>query len=56
MRARHGAELLRPDDAGEAHEVADRVFVDAAGVGVAEIGEPLDRDCPESGGIGPTAI
>jgi len=40
--ARHGAEFLRPDDAGEAHEIADRVFVGAPRAGVAEIGEPLD--------------
>ena len=42
MRARHGAKFLRTPDAGEAHEVLHRVFVGAAGVGVAEIGEPLD--------------
>ena len=29
-------------NAGEAHEVADRVLVDATGMSVAEIGEPLD--------------
>ena len=29
-------------DAGEAHEILHRVFVGAAGVRVAEIGEPLD--------------
>jgi hypothetical protein len=39
--ARHGAEFFRPDDAGEQHEIPDRVFVDAAGVQVAEISEPL---------------
>ena len=42
VRARHGAEFLRPHDAGEAHEILHRVFVGAAGVRVAEIGEPLD--------------
>jgi len=40
--ARHGAKLLRPDNAGEAHEIPHRVFVGAAGAGVTEIGEPLD--------------
>ena len=39
---RHRAKLPRPGDASEAHEVADRVLVDAARVGIAEIGEPLD--------------
>ena len=42
VRARHGAKLLRPHDAGEAHEIPHRVFVGAAGARVAEIGEPLD--------------
>ena len=42
VRPRDGAEFLRPSNAGEAHEVADRVLVDAARVGIAEIGEPLD--------------
>ena len=42
VRARHGAKFLRPRDAGEAHEVLDRVLVGAAGVRVGEIGEPLD--------------
>ena len=42
MRARHGAEFLRPPDAGEAHEVLHRVFVGAAGVPVADVGEPFD--------------
>ena len=42
VRAGDSAEFLRPADAGEAHEVADGVFVGAAGAGVAEIGEPLD--------------
>ena len=42
VRARHGAKFLRPGDAGEAHEIPDRVFVGAARAGVAEIGEPLD--------------
>ena len=32
VRARHGAKFLRPRDAGEAHEVAHRVFVGAARV------------------------
>jgi hypothetical protein len=40
--ARHGAEFLRPDDAGEAHEIADRVFVGAASAGVTQIGESFD--------------
>ena len=42
VRAGHGAEFLRAIDAGEAHEILDRVFVDPARVRVAEIGEPLD--------------
>ena len=42
VRTRHRPEFLRPANAGEAHEVTDCVFVDAAGVGIAEIGEPLD--------------
>ena len=42
MRAGHGAEFLRPDDAGEPHEIPDRVFVGAPGAAVADIGEPLD--------------
>jgi hypothetical protein len=41
-RACHGAEFIRPDDAGEAHKIADRVFVGTPGARVAEIGEPLD--------------
>jgi hypothetical protein len=40
--ARHGAKFLRPADAGEAQEVANGVFVGAAGAWVAEIAEPLD--------------
>jgi hypothetical protein len=40
--AGHGAEFLRPDDAGEPHEVADRVLVGTPCARVAEIGEPLD--------------
>ena len=40
--ARHGAEFFRANDAGKAHEILDSVFVDAPGVGVAEVGEPLD--------------
>jgi hypothetical protein len=42
VRPRHGPEFFRPGDAGETDKIADRVFVDAARVGVAEIGEPLD--------------
>ena len=42
MRARHRAKFLRPQDADEAHEIPHRVFVGAAGAGVAEIGAPLD--------------
>ena len=50
MRPGHGAELLRPIDAGEAHEVVDGVFIGALGAGVAEIGEPFDlrRDIREA--------
>ena len=40
--AGHGAEFLRPADAGEPHEVAHRVFVGAARVGVGDVGEPFD--------------
>ena len=36
------AKLLRPGDAGEAHKVLHRVLVDAARVGVADVGEPFD--------------
>jgi len=42
MRARHRAEFLRTPDAGEAHEILDRVLIGAAGMGVAEVGEPFD--------------
>jgi alkylhydroperoxidase/carboxymuconolactone decarboxylase family protein YurZ len=42
MRAGHGAEFRRTENAGEAHEVLHRVFVRAAGVPVADVGEPLD--------------
>ena len=42
MRARHAAEFFRAENAGEAHEVLHRVFVGAAGVPVADVGEPLD--------------
>ena len=42
MRAGHGAEFFRTADAGEAHEVLHRVFVGAAGVRVADVGEPFD--------------
>ena len=49
MRPGHGAEFLRPGDAGEPHEIADRVFVGAPGAAIADIGEPLDlwRDVGE---------
>src|SRR3954462_26112 len=42
MRARDGAKLFRPHDAGEAHEVLYRVLIDATRMRIAEIGEPLD--------------
>ena len=42
MRPGHDAEFLRPHDAGEAHEIADRVFVGAPGAAVGDVGEPLD--------------
>ena len=42
MRPGHGAEFLRPGDAGEPHEIPDRVLVGAPGAAVADIGEPLD--------------
>jgi hypothetical protein len=31
MRSGHGAEFFRPGDAGEAHEIADRVLISAPG-------------------------
>ena len=34
--------FLRTPDAGEAHEILDRVLIGAAGMGVAEVGEPFD--------------
>lgn len=40
--ARHGAKLLRPHDAGKAHEVLHGVLVGAARVRVADVGEPFD--------------
>ena len=41
MRARHGAKFLRSRDAGELHEVGDRVLVGPARVAVGEVGKPL---------------
>jgi hypothetical protein len=42
MRPAHGAKCLRPANAGEAHEVVDRVLVGASGASVADVGEPFD--------------
>ena len=42
MRARYGAEFLGARDAGEAHEVAHRIFVGAPGLRAGEVGEPFD--------------
>jgi hypothetical protein len=42
MRARHRAEFLRTENAGEAHEILHRIFVGPAGVPVADVGEPFD--------------
>ena len=42
VRARHGAELVGPHDAGKAHKVPDRVLIGPPGLRVAQIGEPLD--------------
>ena len=42
VRAGHVAKLLRLHDAGEPHEILQRVFVGAPGALVAEVGEPLD--------------
>ena len=42
VRARHRPKFFRPPDAGELHEVAHRVFVGAARVGVGDVGEPFD--------------
>ena len=41
VRARHGPKFLRPRDAGELHEVGNRVLVSAARVPVGEVGEPF---------------
>ena len=38
----HGAEFFRPGNAGELHEIADRVLIRAPGAAIADIGEPLD--------------
>jgi hypothetical protein len=32
MCMRHDAEFFQPDDAGEAHEIQDRVFVSPPGI------------------------
>jgi hypothetical protein len=50
MRAGHDTEFFRPVDAGEAHEILNRVFVGAPGVGVGDVGEPFDlgRDIREA--------
>ena len=55
VRARHSSNFLRPGDAGESHEVADRILVGTLCARVAEIGEPLDlrryvRQAVELGG------
>ena len=42
VRAGHGPKLLRPGDAGEPHEVADRVLVGAPGAAVGDVGKPFD--------------
>jgi hypothetical protein len=42
MRAGDHPKFLRAENAGEAHEVLHRVFVGAAGVPVADVGEPFD--------------
>src|SRR5438132_14076781 len=42
MRPRHGAEFVRPDDAGEPHKILDRVFVGAPGAAIGDVGEPLE--------------
>ena len=38
MRPGHGAEFFRPGDAGEPHEVTDRVLVGAPGAAIRDIG------------------
>jgi hypothetical protein len=50
MRAGDDPKFLGPDDAGEAHEIADGVFVDASGAAVGKIGKPLElgRDLGEA--------
>jgi hypothetical protein len=54
MRPGHRPEFLRPDNAGELHEVTERVFIRPAGAAVADIGEPLDlrRDLGEAVKLG----
>jgi hypothetical protein len=50
VRSRHGTEFLWALDAGEQHEVLERVFVSTFGVGVADVLEPLNlgRDCGQA--------
>jgi hypothetical protein len=49
MRPGYGTKFLRPDDVGEAHEIADRVFVGGPGAVVGDMGESPDfrRDVSE---------
>ena len=49
MRTGDDPKFLGPDDAGEPHEIADGVFVDASGAAVRNVVEPLDlrRDLGE---------
>ena len=54
MRPGDGTEFVRSDNAGEAHEISDRVFVSAPGAAVSDIGEPLAlrRDISQSMKLG----
>jgi hypothetical protein len=42
MRSGHRAEFFRPDNAGEPHEITDRVLIGAPGAAISDIGEPFD--------------
>jgi hypothetical protein len=50
MRPGDRAEFFRPGDAGELHEVADRVLIGAPGATIADVGKPFDlgRDLGEA--------
>lgn len=56
--ARHAAEFLQPDEAGEAHEVGHRGIVGAPGLRIGQVGEPLHRrrTPDERGGMPPRSL